>query len=158
MRSTFATHGLPEMLVTDNGSAFTSQEFTDFLRKNGIRHVTSATHPATNGLAERAVQTFKAAMKKAPPNTSIETRVSRFLFHYRLTPHSTTGISPAELLLSRRPRTHLRPDLARKIRRQQDRSQLRSCSDLLLLTKHNSPTQTVLATMLGSSGYTSYEL
>ena len=124
MRSTFATHGLPEMLVTDNGSAFTSQEFTDFLRKNGIRHVTSAPyHPATNGLAERAVQTFKAAMKKAPPKTSIETRVSRFLFHYRLTPHSTTGISPAELLLSRRPRTHLdqlRPDLARKIRRQQD--------------------------------------
>ena len=124
MRSTFATHGLPEMLVTDNGSAFTSQEFTDFLRKNGIRHVTSAPyHPATNGLAERAVQTFKATMMKAPPNTSIETRVSRFLFHYRLTPHSTTGISPAELLLSRRPRTNLdqlRPDLARKIRRQQD--------------------------------------
>ena len=54
----FATHGLPEMLVTDNASYFTSQEFQDFAKLNGIRHVTSAPyHPASNGLAERAVQT-----------------------------------------------------------------------------------------------------
>ena len=54
----FATHGLPEMLVTDNASYFTSQEFQDFAKLNGIRHVTSAPyHPAPNGLAERAVQT-----------------------------------------------------------------------------------------------------
>ena len=97
MRFTLATHGLPEMLVTDNGTAFTSTEA--FLQKNGIRHVKSAPyHLATNGLAERAVQTFKAAMKKASTDTPIETRVSRFLFHYRVTPHSTTGIPPAELL------------------------------------------------------------
>lgn len=31
--------GLPEILVTDNGSTFTSDEFEDFLKKNGIdRH------------------------------------------------------------------------------------------------------------------------
>ena len=33
--------------------------------------------------------------------------MSRFLFNYRNTPHSTTGVSPAELLLDRRSRTHL---------------------------------------------------
>ena len=27
LRSIFATHGLPEMLVTDNGTVFTSNEF-----------------------------------------------------------------------------------------------------------------------------------
>ena len=121
-RSTFATHGLSELLVTDNGSAFTSKEFEEFLQKNGIRHVTSAPyHPATNGSVERAVQTFKTAMKKATSDTPIETRVARFLFHYRLTPQSTTGISPAELLLGQRPRTHLdqlRPDLAHTVRKQ----------------------------------------
>ena len=36
MRKTFATLGLPEMLVTDNGSVFTSSEFTDFVQRNGI--------------------------------------------------------------------------------------------------------------------------
>ena len=34
-------------------------------------------------------------------------RLARFLFQYRLTPHSTTGQSPAELLLGRKPRSHL---------------------------------------------------
>ena len=124
MRATFATHGLPEMLVTDNGTAFTSSEFEAFLQKNGIRHVKSAPyHPATNGLAERAVQTFKAAMKKASPDTLIETKVSRFLFHYRLTPHSTTGIPPAELLFGRRPRSHLdllHPSLASHVQSKQE--------------------------------------
>jgi transposase InsO family protein len=60
LRSTFATHSLPEMIVSDNGTVFTSQEFKIFIQRNGIRHVTSALyHPSSNGLAERAVQSFK---------------------------------------------------------------------------------------------------
>ena len=107
LRMIFATHGLPEMLVTDNGSVFTSSEFKDFTKRNGIRHVTSAPyHPASNGLAERAVQTFKENLRRTSEGT-LETRISRFLFTYRNTPHTTTGVSPAELLLGRRPRTLL---------------------------------------------------
>ena len=46
------------MLATDNGAAFTSGEFQEFVEHNGIRHITSSPyHPATNGLVERAVQT-----------------------------------------------------------------------------------------------------
>ncbi len=56
LRSLFATHSLPELLVSDNGTVFTSSEFQEFLKHNGIRHSTCAPyHPATNGLAE---QTF----------------------------------------------------------------------------------------------------
>ena len=64
-------------------------------------------HPASNGLAERAFQTFKEGMKKMLNMESLETRVSRFLFKYRITPHSTTGIAPAEMLMSRKPRSRL---------------------------------------------------
>ena len=64
LHSIFAIHGLPEMLVLDNGSVFTSSEFEEFTKQNGILHVRSALygpyHPASNGLVERAVQTFKA--------------------------------------------------------------------------------------------------
>ena len=75
--------------------------------RNGIQHVLSAPyHPATNGLAERAVQTFKENMRKATQG-DMETKLSRFLFHYRITPHSTTGVSPDEKLLGRTPRSHL---------------------------------------------------
>ena len=122
LRSIFATHGLPEMLVTDNASIFTSEEFKLFTKQNGIRHVTSAPyHPASNGLAEHAVHTFKEFMKKTSGDP-INTRVLCFLFQYRITPHSTTGISPAELLLGRRPRSRLDlmlPDIKNSVQKKQ---------------------------------------
>ena len=59
LRCLFAIHDLPETIVTDNGSVFTSAEFTEFTTCNGIHHSTSAPfHPALNGLAESSVQTF----------------------------------------------------------------------------------------------------
>ena len=107
LRASFARFGLPEVVVTDNGTCFTSSEFQEFTQRNNIRHVRTAPyHPSSNGLAERAVQTFKLGMKKQSTG-SLQTKLSRFLFHYRLTPNTTTGIAPAELLLNRRPRSHL---------------------------------------------------
>ena len=65
LKTCFATHGLPCHIHTDNGAAFTGQEFTLFCRKNGIKHTTSgAYHSQTNGLAERGVQLFKKQLRK----------------------------------------------------------------------------------------------
>ena len=101
MKLTISTLGLPEVLVTDNGPAFTSQEFASFIKANGNWHLTSVPyHPASNGLAERAVQTFKAVMKKLSTG-SLEDKVMKVLFKYRITPQSTTGRSPSDLLFGR---------------------------------------------------------
>ena len=54
-------------------------------------------------MVEHAVQTFKQSLKKQTEGT-LEQRLSKLLFTYRLTPHSTTGKSPAELMLGRQPR------------------------------------------------------
>ena len=124
LRTSFSNQGLPELLVSDNGTCFVSTEFEDFLSKNGIRHVTSAPyHASSNGLAERAVQTFKRMMKKCPEGTLTE-KVARVLFGYRVTPQTTTGLSPAELLLGRKLRCTLdlmHPDLNSKVQSKQDR-------------------------------------
>jgi hypothetical protein len=53
---------------------------------------------------------------------SLETRVFRFLFKYRTTPHSTTGIAPAEMLMSRKPGSRLdvlHPDVRQRVQNQQ---------------------------------------
>ena len=102
LRTVFATHGLPDMVVSDNGSCFTSDEFSNFMQQNGIRHVTTAPkHPSSNGLAERYVRIFKEGMKKNEKSGgSVNTRLSRFLLAYRSTPQTTTGLTPAELLLN----------------------------------------------------------
>ena len=64
LRHLFAAHGLPEQLVFDNGPQFVSDEFVQFTKKNGIKHICCAPyHPSSNGAAERFVQTFKQAMK-----------------------------------------------------------------------------------------------
>ena len=57
LQSIFATHGLPKIIVSDNGSAVTSQEFGNFVQTKGLVHITTASyHTSSNGLAERAVQ------------------------------------------------------------------------------------------------------
>ena len=86
MHSTFAMLGSPVILDTDNGTAFISAEFEEFCKRNGIRHVTSSLyHPASNGLVEQAVQTFKEEMKKLT-NDAVETHLTQFLLKYCLTP------------------------------------------------------------------------
>ena len=94
------------------------------MKSNGIRHTQTAPyHPASNGLAERAVQTFKSGMKKLTSGT-LEARVARFLFKYRISPQTTTGVSPSELLFGHRLRCHLdllHPNLEAKVRQNQYR-------------------------------------
>ena len=122
LREMFATHGLPATVVSDNGSNFTSSEFQEFMKKNGIKHIAvSPYHPASNGLAERAVRIFKEGYEKMEEG-SVQTKLSRFLLSYRTTPHSTTGVPPAELLMKRKLHTQLNrllPSVANRVRNKQ---------------------------------------
>ena len=68
------------------------------------------------------MQTLKNALKQMAGD--VETCLARFLFQYRLTPHSTAGQSPAELLLGRKPKSHLDfvfPSLKNQVQQQQER-------------------------------------
>lgn len=118
LRECFAVHGLPDTIVSDNAAYFRSEEFAEFTRKNGIQHIFSAPgHPASNGLAERAVQTVKAGIEKTEGD-SLHTKLYRFLLQYRITPHTTTGKSPAELLFNRKLSTVLdrvHPSMRKKV-------------------------------------------
>jgi len=107
LRELFSRHGLCEVLVSDNGPQFVSQEFEMFCMNNGILHKTSAVYkPATNGQAERVVRILKTAVKQALlTHRDVDAVIANYLLVYRTTPHATTGEVPSVLLMGRRLRT-----------------------------------------------------
>ena len=129
LRLIFATHGLPEEVVSDNGPQFTSTEFAEFMRKNGIKHtLVPPYHPQSNGAAERSVRVVKDALVKqvleGKKGISMKHRLANFPFRYRTTPHSTTGVNPTELMVKRHLRTKLsliKPNLAQVVENKQEK-------------------------------------
>ena len=124
LRKIFATHGLPLVIFSDNGPCFTSAEFQLFVNRNKIKHLyTAPYHSCSNWQTERTIQTVKNALKKMNSGIDyLETKVSRFLFSYRITPQSTTSQSPAKLLCNCQLRsafTLIKPDTTNAVRLKQ---------------------------------------
>ena len=103
----FSRFGVPETLVTDNGTQFKSFEFADFCRVNGIQHIrTPPYHPQSNGQGERFVDTLKRALLKAQGEGNNEEILKAFLKTYRCTPLMILeNKSPAEVMFGRKIRT-----------------------------------------------------
>lgn len=105
----FATHGIPEILKTDNGTPFNSQEFSDFMAHLGIHHRKITPYwPKANAGAERFMKTLEKAIRTAHvEGKNWKQELYSFLRSYRATPHSTTNKAPAEVLFNHAYRTSL---------------------------------------------------
>ena len=105
----FATHGIPESLTTDNGPPYFGDELEAYAKRLGFK-LTPVTpeDPQSNGFAENFVKSVckvvhTAVAEKKDPKEELYT----FLLQYRATPHSTTEMSPAEMLFGRKIKTKL---------------------------------------------------
>jgi len=109
LTKTFSMYGNPKTIVSDNGPPFTSKQFGDFLKSRGIDHrKVTPLWPQANGEAERFMRPLKKTIQTAHvEKKNIESEVENFLFAYRNTPHSTTKVSPAELMFNRKPNYNL---------------------------------------------------
>ena len=98
-----STHSIPTKVKTDNGPPFNSKAFESYSKKRGFNHqLITPEQPSSNGLAEN----FMKMLQKVAHAAFIEQKdpreaVHRYLLTYRATPHSATGLSPAELLFNR---------------------------------------------------------
>jgi hypothetical protein len=108
LTSLFDRYGLVEEIVTDNGVQFTSVEFQTFLKQHGIRHCrTSLYAPQANAAVERWNRVLKEGIKAMADGRSFMTAIRQTLATYRMTPHSTTSVTPASLMLAFSVRTPL---------------------------------------------------
>ena len=81
LRELFPNYGIKVHFVSDNGLQFRSEEFTRFLKMNGVKHLRVAPyHAASKGLAERMVPSFKNHMKVCKGSKlPIQLRIENFL-------------------------------------------------------------------------------
>ena len=106
LREMFSRYSVSETVVCDNGPQLVLEEFEQFSAINETVHHTSVYRPPTRGQEERVLQILKTGIKQAElSNEDTDSYIQRYLLHYRITPHSTTGESPSTLLMVRRLRT-----------------------------------------------------
>ena len=100
----FARHGIPEEILTDQGTNFTSTLLGELYALIGIKAIrTSPYHPQTDGLVERFNKTLKSMLRKVldGEKRNWDKMIPFVLFAYREVPQSTVGFSPFELLYGR---------------------------------------------------------
>ena len=66
----FARHGIPQFVITDNGAAFASHEYTAFSKNYEFEHTTNSPYYSQgNGREEAAVKSVKMFLKNHPFST-----------------------------------------------------------------------------------------
>ena len=105
MKHHFAKHGIPEVVISDGGPQYSSQEFSKFAKDWCFKHkVSSPGHSQSNGCAESHVKIAKRLMNKC---VQFGEDPYLGLLNLRNTPTESIGTSPAQRLFGRRTRTLL---------------------------------------------------
>ena len=65
LKKHFSNHGIPEIVLSDNGPPFSSSEFTGFASDYQFEHITSSPgYPQSNGKVQNSVKTAKRLLRK----------------------------------------------------------------------------------------------
>ncbi len=117
MDQVFSTLGIPSIVKTDNGPPFNGAEFAKFAEELGFHHrKITPLHPQANSESERFMRTLKNAVQACHiEKKNIKHELYRFLRNYKATPHSTTELSPFEIMFNRKMKTKL-PQVVEKVR------------------------------------------
>ena len=100
----FSRLGIPEEILSDQGSQFVSDVMKEVSRLLSIRRLTSTPyHPMCNGLCEKFNGTLKQILKRLciDKPKDMDRYINAVLFSYSPVPQESTGFSPFELLYGR---------------------------------------------------------
>ena len=93
--------GTPERIITDQGSAFTSDHWKRTMKKWNIKHITTtAMNPQANGQVERFNQMLIKMIRRslmAEKSKWVE-QIPTVLLAYRTSVQATTNVTPSELV------------------------------------------------------------
>lgn len=108
----FNIFGNPVTIVSDRGTAFTSQEFAEFIKSKNIAHrLVAVAAPWANGLVERVNKFLKSSLKKVVEDYNWSTYLNSIQYVINNTHHSSLRASPSKLLFGVDQRNHADADL-----------------------------------------------
>lgn len=98
--SLFYTYGVPETIVSDNGSQFRSQQFKSLLTRFNVNHMFTAVHAPQANASERVNRSILAAIKSYIDSNqkNWDQMLSSIACALRSTIHSAIGTSPYYLV------------------------------------------------------------
>ncbi|NIS83035.1 MAG: DDE-type integrase/transposase/recombinase, partial [Anaerolineales bacterium] len=94
------------VLLSDNGAGYISQQFNQYLRLVGIRHITASPfHPQTNGKIERYHRTLKGEINQVPYDMPSELKeaIRAFIeyYNYRRYHEGLGNVTPYDVYTGR---------------------------------------------------------
>lgn len=94
--SVFHTFGVPEIILSDNGSQFKSGEFKSFLRRFGITQICTAIYSPQANASERLNRSVLAAIRAyiGKDHAQWDINLNELSGSFRSTIHRSTGYSP----------------------------------------------------------------
>ena len=104
-----STFGIPEVVRSDNGLPFNSEQFKNYASHMGFTHRRNTPYyPQANSECERFMKTMAKILKTSKiEGKNWKQELQSFLRMYRTTPHCTTLVSPSELIFGRKLRTKI---------------------------------------------------
>ena len=95
----FSRYGIPNHIITDQGTQFESSLFHSLSQSFGFKHIhTTSYHPQTNGMIERFHRSLKTSLRFLSIKGDWVSALPMVLLGWRNTFHVSTGTSPAKLL------------------------------------------------------------
>ena len=100
----FQLFGYPKQVKSDNGPPFQSYKISEFLSNHNIKHrKITPLWPRANAICERFMRNLNRVMRNCKASgKDWRVELDVFLSNYRATPHDSTGVAPAKLLLKTR--------------------------------------------------------
>ncbi|OUC49281.1 hypothetical protein D917_00987 [Trichinella nativa] len=98
-RQLFTTHGLPEMILLNDATAYTSSEFQNFTANNIAIEIYSNSENSNAWFADDEISTKKHGQKKACRDYELIIK----LLTQHMKPNGATGYSTVEFLMYHRP-------------------------------------------------------